>query len=200
MLELLVLRHDEAYAHELAAIFRNTGYQIVDVKELIAQGRQLGHAANSLPYHPQPETEDNSERNGVTIFDASALHGPVQLEEHRSELLSCILSLARQLNPGWRLSMRERRLGAPNGQTISLTSLEFNFLKIFSMVEVNEAVSRKKIVKEFGEDYLSYDQNRIDTMVKRLRKKIETQLHVKLPLNTERVRGFSFGDVLIIDP
>ncbi len=198
MLELLVLRHDEAYAHELAAIFRNTGYQIVDVKDLIAHGRLLGGASNSFPYHPPPVAD--AERNGVTIFDASAVYGAGGLEEHRSELLNCILSLARQLNPGWHLSMRERLLEAPNGETINLTSLEFSFLKIFSMVEVNEAVSRKKIVKEFGEDYLSYDQNRIDTMVKRLRRKIETQLRVKLPLNTERVRGFSFGDVLIIDP
>jgi len=169
MLELLVLRHDDAYTHKLPEIIHDAGYQIINLKDLVACGRR-------------------------------APDSTINLEEQRSEILACILTLARQLNPGWRLHMRDRRLEAPNGESINLTSLEFNFLKIFSMVEVNEAVSRKKIVKEFGEDYLSYDQNRIDTMVKRLRKKIETHIHVKLPLKTERVRGFSFGDVLIIDP
>ena len=68
------------------------------------------------------------------------------------------------------------------------------------MVDVGEAVSRKSIVLAFGEDYLSYDQNRIDTLVRRLRQKIEACAGVQLPLNTERVRGYSFGDLLIIDP
>ncbi|AKU23448.1 hypothetical protein ACZ75_20295 [Massilia sp. NR 4-1] len=110
------------------------------------------------------------------------------------------MSLARQLAPGWRLSMRHRYLEAPAGQRTELTSLEFNFIKIFAMTEMGEAVSRKQIVQSFGEDYLSYDQNRLDTMVRRLRKKIDSQMGIKLPLNTERVRGFSFGDILIIDP
>jgi DNA-binding response OmpR family regulator len=83
---------------------------------------------------------------------------------------------------------------------VELTSLEFKFIKNFALVEMNEAVSRKQIVQAFGEDYLSYDQNRIDTMLRRLRKKVESGAGVKLPLNTERVRGFSFGEVLIIDP
>jgi DNA-binding response OmpR family regulator len=96
--------------------------------------------------------------------------------------------------------MRYRRLAAPNGAEMALTSLEFAFIKMFAMVETGEAISRKQIVQGFGEDYLSYDQNRIDTMVRRLRRKAESDLGTKLPLNTERVRGYSFGDLLIIDP
>jgi len=100
---------------------------------------------------------------------------------------------------GWHLSMRHRSLIAPNGQSFELTTLEFTFIKLFALVEKGEAVSRKQIVLSFGEDYLSYDQNRIDTLVRRLRQKTEACSGLRLPLNTERVRGFSFGDTLIID-
>ncbi|MES2739724.1 MAG: winged helix-turn-helix domain-containing protein [Pseudomonadota bacterium] len=141
-----------------------------------------------------------AQQPGVTIFNAGAIEAQASALKRQPHLLNCILSLAKQLTPGWRLSMRHRRLEAPDGTGIDLTTLEFNFIKIFTMVETGEAVSRKHIVRAFGEDYLSYDQNRLDTMVRRLRKKIKTRVGVQLPLNTERVRGFSFGDVLIIDP
>ena len=60
-------------------------------------------------------------------------------------------------------------------------------------------MSRRRIVQEFGEDYLTYEQNRIDTLVRRLRSKAARLQGPRLPLNTERLRGYSFGAVLIID-
>ncbi|MGS0740513.1 helix-turn-helix domain-containing protein [Glaciimonas sp. GG7] len=94
--------------------------------------------------------------------------------------------------------MRNRTLEAPNGIKSRLTSLEFSFVKIFASFDVGEAVSRKKIVYEFGEDYLNYDQNRLDTMVMRLRKKIVCKAKMEIPLHTVRIRGFAFCDILIL--
>lgn len=198
-MELLLLGCDFDRARELSSLFRNAGYQVVEVNDLMSCGRQLqGESQRPLPLPVLPGAPDDA-HHGITIVNAGAAGAPPGGPRRQPELLSSILHLARQLAPGWRLGMRHRRLEAPNGQGVELTSLEFAFIRIFTMAEVGEAVSRRKIVQAFGEDYLNYDQNRLDTMVKRLRRKVETQLGVKLPLNTERVRGFSFGDVLIIE-
>jgi hypothetical protein len=199
MTDLLLLGQDAARTHELALIFQSAGYEVIEVKDVVSCCRHLQAELGRAQYFPIPTAapEVNPEQSkGVTIFSP----GPGKdTREQRPQLLASILSLARQLNPGWRLSMRYRRLDAPNGPGVQLTTLEFNFIKIFATVEIGEVVSRKHIVQTFGEDYLSYDQNRIDTMVRRLRQKVETSVGVKLPLNTERVRGYSFGDLLIID-
>jgi hypothetical protein len=199
MMNLLLLGHA---THDLAALFQNAGYQVVEVKDVISCCRQLKAELRTPQRHPALPAPgaDESDTRGITIFSPAG-HDTLQAQhEHPEQLLDYILSLARQLNPGWRLSMRYRRLEAPNGASMALTSLEFSFIKMFAMVDTGDAISRKQIVQTFGEDYLSYDQNRIDTMVRRLRRKAETALALKLPLNTERVRGYSFGDLLIIDP
>lgn len=202
MIDLLLLGPDAENTHELATLFQSAGYQVIEVKDLVSCWSRLKDelrpSNESLSIH-KPGVAAAAAPKGVTIFNAGSIGENPAVIQRQPQLLSYILTLARQLTPGWRLSMRHRRLEAPNGGTIPLTSLEFTFIKIFALVDVGEAVSRKQIVQAFGEDYLSYDQNRIDTMVRRLRKKIEAVAGVKLPLNTERVRGFSFGDILIID-
>lgn len=201
MTDLILLGQDAARTHELTRLFQDAGYEVVEAKDVVTCCRHL-QSASRMPEFitlDQPGQRPTAALPGVTIIQADSIAtGP---DRHRSRLLACILSLARQLAPGWRLSLRHRRLEAPGGVgAIDLTGLEFSFLKIFAMVEIGEAVSRRRIVQEFGEDYLSYEQNRLDTLVRRLRKKVAIRLGVKLPLNTERVRGYSFGDVLIIDP
>jgi hypothetical protein len=198
MADLLVLGHDAGRGEELATLFQNAGYDVVEVKDLLSCCRQLQADTRQREYIPIPDAAPGSRQLGVTIFNSGAIRQDARGQP--AELLTCILNLARQLTPGWRLSIRHRRLEAPTGGTVSLTSLEFSFIKIFTMVDMGQAVPRRQIVQAFGEDYLTYDQNRLDTLVRRLRNKVETRIGVKLPLNTERVRGFSFGDVLIIDP
>ncbi|UGQ48926.1 helix-turn-helix domain-containing protein [Massilia endophytica] len=201
MTDLLLLGQDASRTQELARIFQNAGYQVIEMKDAVACCRhlqsELSRAQQYIPIQAPVPEEKTGQTRGVTIFNPAAGKDAPQ---HRPQLLASILSLARQLNPGWRLSMRYRRLDCPSGAGAQLTTLEFNFIKIFATVEIGEVVSRKQIVQSFGEDYLSYDQNRIDTMVRRLRQKIENSMGMKLPLNTERVRGYSFGDLLIIDP
>lgn len=204
MTDLILLGQDAARTHELTRLFQDAGYDVVEAKDVVSCCRQLQAQFRSPGFiHLDRRAHDGQAGMpappGVTILRADRIDG--QAGTPQSALLACILSLARELAPGWRLSLRHRRLEAPGGVgPVQLTSLEFSFLKIFTMVETGEAVSRRRIVQEFGEDYLSYEQNRLDTMVRRLRKKVESCIGIKLPLNTERVRGYSFGDVLIIDP
>ena len=202
MMDLLLLGRDADCTDGLVSIFLSAGYEVVEVRDIVSCCRQLQselRQSQFLPIALRNAVQLSEQQRGITIFNADAIASNLETSSRQEQLRECIVRLARQLTPGWRLSMRHRRLEAPAGGVIELTSLEFSFIKIFTMVEVGEAVSRKQIVLAFGEDYLSYDQNRIDTMVRRLRQKIEARIGVKLPLNTERVRGFSFGDVLIID-
>lgn len=201
MTDLLLLGRSTDGNDDLAAVFQNAGYNVVEVRDIVASCRQLSEP-RATPLRPAPmqgPVQPSRQHRDITILNADSLACNTDGTSRMEQLRECIVNLARQLTPGWRLSMRSRRLEAPGGGQIGLTSLEFIFIKNFAMVEVGEAVSRKQIVMAFGEDYLSYDQNRIDTMVRRLRQKIATHIGITLPLNTERVRGYSFGDVLIID-
>lgn len=201
MNDLLLLGRSSDATAELAHIFQNAGYEVIEVKDVVSCCRQL--RADAVPAAKQGANALGSlpatEPHRAIIFNANAIKPGLGADANDQQLRECIVSLARQLTPGWRLSLRHRHLETPQGALIELTSLEFTFIKMFTMVEVGEAVSRKQIVQAFGEDYLSYDQNRLDTMVRRLRQKIDSRTGIKLPLNTERVRGFSFGATLIID-
>nr|WP_267912262.1 helix-turn-helix domain-containing protein [Stutzerimonas stutzeri] len=55
-----------------------------------------------------------------------------------------------------------------------------------------EAVSRKKIVLALGEDFLEYDQRRLDTQMRRLRRKVEQACGLQLPVTTLRGIGYRF--------
>jgi hypothetical protein len=197
MMNLLLLGHT---TQDLASLFQNAGYQVIEVNDVIACCRQLKAGMPTPDDVPAPSVSGDADAKGITIFNPPAELPRVEEQGQTRQLRDYILSLARQLNPGWHLSMRYHRLEAPNGASMALTTLEFSFIKMFAMVDMGHAVSRRRIVEAFGEDYLSYDQNRIDTMVRRLRRKAERDLGLALPLNTERVRGYSFGDLLIIDP
>ncbi|CAB3774586.1 DNA-binding response regulator [Paraburkholderia humisilvae] len=107
-------------------------------------------------------------------------------------------SLACGASQPWCLSLRQHVLAAPNDKKTKLTNLEFTLLKIFAVLEQGEVVTRRRIIDEFGENYMTYSQNRLDTIVMRLRRKIRMMAGATLPLNTVRVRGFSFDDWLIL--
>lgn len=53
-------------------------------------------------------------------------------------------------------------------------------------------MSRKQIVQALGENYLLYDQRRLDTQMHQLRKTIFAASGVDLPVRTARGRGYHF--------
>ncbi|MFC0697306.1 winged helix-turn-helix domain-containing protein [Paraburkholderia humisilvae] len=174
MMALLLLDDDARKRSEVFDLFSNAGYQV-----------SYGHAADAL----RVDSGGGALCKSVTIWEVDESH-PFPLY---------IASLARGVNPPWRLSLHQHTLVAPNSSCTKLTSLEFSLIKVFALSEKGEVVTRKRIIDEFGEHYLSYDQNRLDTTVMRLRKKVRDRLGLALPLNTVRVRGFSFDDWLILD-
>jgi DNA-binding response OmpR family regulator len=60
------------------------------------------------------------------------------------------------------------------------------------MRNAGNTVSRRKIIQALGEDFFSYDQRRLDTQMRRLRRKVEESCGLTLPINTARNVGYRF--------
>ncbi len=142
-------------------------------------------------------TTSHDRVQGFSLGADHYLTKPVRLDE----LAAVIQALQRRLpSPtGWRLRTGAHRLTLPSGLDLALTSLEFIFLKTLADGK-GDPVSRRRIVAAFGDDYLTYDQRRLDSMVRRLRQKVLTETSVVLPVNTFHGVGYGFTAELTVEP
>lgn len=90
----------------------------------------------------------------------------------------------------WQLSSSPRRLITPNGVSISLSGQDHSVL--FALMNGSECVTRRAIVEALGEDFLRYDQRRLDTQMRRLRRKVKEACGQQLPVSTLRNVGYHF--------
>ncbi|MNR32849.1 hypothetical protein D3C85_1504730 [compost metagenome] len=60
------------------------------------------------------------------------------------------------------------------------------------MSRPGENISRREIIEALGADYLEYDQRRLDTQMRRLRRRVETASGQTLPVKTLRNSGYCF--------
>lgn len=92
---------------------------------------------------------------------------------------------------GWQLDLNAHRLISPNGEKISLTSLEFQLLVIF-VKRPNQVLSRDTILNYVAKrDYSPYDRS-IDVLVGKVRKKIEPDAKNPTFIKTIRGTGYIF--------
>jgi two-component system OmpR family response regulator len=92
---------------------------------------------------------------------------------------------------GWRLDMARRQLFAPDGETRSLTSGEFNILAIFCQ-HPRKVLSRDDLLDLLhGRAAAVFDRS-IDVQISRLRRKIETNLKDPSFIKTVRYGGYFF--------
>lgn len=103
-----------------------------------------------------------------------------------------------ELLPSWRLSASPRTLLAPDGVSIALSVQDHAVL--LAMMREDGVVTRRKIIETLGEDYYDYDQRRLDTQMRRLRRKVGQACTYPLPVNTLRSIGFQFYHKAIIRP
>ena len=96
------------------------------------------------------------------------------------------------LAPSWRLSRSPPRLIPPGFSPIPLSAQDYTVL--LALATGGECVSRAAIVEALGEDFLGYDQRRLDTQMRRLRRKVEQACGLKLPVSTLRGAGYHFYD------
>lgn len=118
---------------------------------------------------------------------------PVDLRE----LALVIRALARRLgsedapaSKSLSLIVSENLIITPTGQRIELTPLEALVLARLCRAPGGLA-TRRQIIEAFGERYLDYDERRLETIVSRMRKKLEA---AGLPADTVRaVRGVGYA-------
>ncbi|PWB35110.1 DNA-binding response regulator [Pseudomonas sp. SDI] len=112
------------------------------------------------------------------------------------ELAAALQALARRLNLAprpatWHLDSRARVLRAPNHQVARLSHQDSLVLQRL-MASAGADVGRRQIVEALGEDWLSYDQRRLDTQIRRLRRNVQDATGLELPLKTLRNNGYCF--------
>ena len=90
----------------------------------------------------------------------------------------------------WQLSARPRRLVSSNGVIIPLSEQDHVVLR--ALMRGGPCVTRRAVIEALGEDYLSYDQRRLDTQMRRLRSKVMQACGQELPVSTLRAKGYRF--------
>jgi PAS domain S-box-containing protein len=97
-----------------------------------------------------------------------------------------------QAVPCWRLSASPPRLTPPGFGPIPLSPQDY--LVLLALATDGNGVSRDAIVVAMGGDCLDYDRRRLDTQMRRLRRKVEQACGLSLPVTTLRGVGYRFYD------
>ncbi len=116
-----------------------------------------------------------------------------------NELAATVESLARRLGeevarPCWILQASPRQLTPPGFAPIELSAQDYTVLKSLfdAQADSSGSASREAIVAALGEDFFTYDQRRLDTQMRRLRRKVEEACGMNLPVSTLRGVGYHF--------
>jgi DNA-binding response OmpR family regulator len=104
-------------------------------------------------------------------------------------------SLARRLRAsapqagGWRLDAEGWYLMAPSGGIVALTKTERRLLEVL-IEQANRVVSREALIAALTDDIHDFDPHRLDSLIHRLRRKVQRELDVPLPLNAVHGEGY----------
>lgn len=181
-------QHFDAQRHHLAII--DVGLPDGDGLQLVRRLRQAGHRLGVVVL-----TARDSKPDKIAGLDGGADH---YLGKHTDldELAATLDSLARRLDLArdeahWTLQQGPRLLLAPGGTPVRLSQQDLQVLECL-MGQAGEGVSRQRIVEALGEDFLHYDQRRLDTQMRRLRRNVEAAGGPLLPVKTLRNAGYCF--------
>lgn len=121
---------------------------------------------------------------------------PVELDV----LLATVRSVIRRLEPsgepandvgpaGWRLDAGGWALAAPDGRTVPLSQGERILLQAL-FANAGEAVPREQLLRELAQDDHEFDPHRLEMLVYRLRRKVQTACGTALPVSSVRGVGY----------
>lgn len=166
------------------------------IRELRARGERLGIVVL---------TARSSGRDRVNGLDTGADHYLPKTSD-LDELAATLAALSRRLeNPMpkqpclWTLELGARCLYPPRGAAIPLSEQDLIVLHEL-MRNAGSIASRRQVIQSLGGDFLSYDQRRLDTQMRRLRRKVEDSCGLTLPINTVRNIGYRFHEKSTISP
>ncbi len=174
--------------HRLALL--DLGLPDGDGRELIRELRSRGHRVGIVVLTARGGTRDKVA--GLAEGADYYLAKTVDLDELAATLAALVRRLgAPEKSACWTLELGARRLIPPGYQPLPLSQQDLTVLQIL-LQRPGVAVSRRQIIEAQGENYLDYDQRRLDTQISRLRRKTEEVCGLALPLNTLRNAGYCF--------
>lgn len=95
----------------------------------------------------------------------------------------------------WFLSSENWQLVAPDGSFIALTGREFQFIKIL-LTTPGIPVRRENLIEHLGYGDIEYANRAMDSLVRRLRRKIETSTGFEPPIRTIHAIGYCFSGLI----
>lgn len=174
--------------HKLAVL--DLGLPDGDGLQLIQRLRQSGHRLGILVF-----TARGGSAARIQGLDIGADHYLVKGCD-LDELAASLASLQRRIafdaeERPWTLQLGPRRLTPPDAPPVQLSQQDLRVLHRL-MEQAGECVSRQQIIAALGEDFLTYDQRRLDTQIRRLRRNVEQASGLPLPVKTQRNQGYCF--------
>ncbi|MDC8757837.1 response regulator transcription factor [Janthinobacterium fluminis] len=221
MLNLILLEDEAVLRQELTEFLGDCGYCVSAVADLAGFHASYEPARHRIAVIDLglPDGEGmalvralrlEGQRIGIVVFTArgatqdkvNGLGGGADYYLPKSadldELAATLSALRRRMGEPaaavaapWVLELGPRRLLPPGFGAIALSQQDVTVLRTL-MAEPERIVSRQQIVESLGEDFLSYDQRRLDTQISRLRRKAEQATGLTLPINTARNAGYRF--------
>jgi DNA-binding response OmpR family regulator len=129
--------------------------------------------------------------DGVRAGASAYLVKPVQLEE----LSALIGNLLRRIQPTpvqqWLLSPLRWTLVSPAGISMKLTNMELAVMKRVATCP-GLVVTRQALIVALGHNPDTFDQRRLEILIRRLRTKAQICFGVGLPLETAHGAGYAF--------
>ena len=121
------------------------------------------------------------------------------------ELAAAVTGLARRLGPAteeedgppaaWAFDHLNWSLVAPNGKAVALTSAEFCLLHALSATP-GVSVASDDIMVALGKAAIETNRRSLDAVLSRLRRKVEEQTGIRLPVKSVRSVGYVFASPL----
>ena len=122
---------------------------------------------------------------------------PVPMEELVLHIKNLFRRLADAAPPRkvWQLHRRRWQLLTPEGLSLSLTHSETRLLAALAAGN-GDAVVKASIIRALGFDPLTYDDRRLEALVRRLRQKCLENTTLQIPLQTVYGQGYAFTETL----
>jgi DNA-binding response OmpR family regulator len=135
-------------------------------------------------------TSLDAERDRIEGYRHGADHyltKPVQLDE----LSAVVQSLCRRIGPSgsWCLDVVEWKLLTPDQVEVELTGQQAAFISALVQAR-GQVVSRRALVEAIGKRFNDYEPRNLDTLVMRLRSKVEAVSTHRLPVKTRHGAGY----------
>ena len=104
---------------------------------------------------------------------------------------------ARTGRASWTLDLTAWQLRAADGRGARLTHLERLFLHAL-LSTGGAAASRADLLEALGKSDTIYEQRNLDNVIRRLRRKVETEIGQPLPVHSAYGQGYAFGAVAVV--